>query len=146
MNVGERCAGACRALLCCAALGLAPAQALALHIEVFTDQAHPVTRLGAFDGDEVTVYWIDGIARAQASLAKDLPNDERAAARIAGERLDAGREAYTEPMMQAAQGLAKAVLTYQLDRYPAVVFDGETVLYGVTDLGVARRLYEQHHP
>jgi len=45
--------------------------------------------------------------------------------------------------MAAGEGLALAHLQYQLDRYPAIVFDGMAVIYGVTDLAVAKRLYEQ---
>ena len=41
----------------------------------------------------------------------------------------------------AAIGLAKAV-QYGIDRYPAVVFDGRVVVYGVTDLVEALDRYE----
>ena len=45
--------------------------------------------------------------------------------------------------MAAGQGIALAHLQYQLDRYPAIVFDGTRVIYGVTDLAAAKRLYER---
>jgi integrating conjugative element protein (TIGR03757 family) len=45
-------------------------------------------------------------------------------------------------MKQAAIGLAKAV-QYGVDRYPAMVFDGGAVIYGVTDIHQALLRYRQ---
>jgi integrating conjugative element protein (TIGR03757 family) len=45
-------------------------------------------------------------------------------------------------MQQAAIGLAKAV-QYGVDRYPAMVFDGGAVIYGVTDIHQALLRYRQ---
>ncbi len=45
-------------------------------------------------------------------------------------------------MKNAALGLAKAK-QYGLDRYPAIVFDGRAVVYGVRDLGEALARYRQ---
>ena len=39
-------------------------------------------------------------------------------------------------MQMAAHGLAKA-MQYGVDRYPAIVFDGQAVVYGVTDVQTA---------
>jgi integrating conjugative element protein (TIGR03757 family) len=43
-------------------------------------------------------------------------------------------------MQRAAMGLAKAV-QYGVDRYPAIVFDGQVVVYGITDLEAALQHY-----
>jgi integrating conjugative element protein (TIGR03757 family) len=45
-------------------------------------------------------------------------------------------------MQRAAIGLTKA-LQYGIDRFPAMVFDGQCVVYGVTDLGQALRQYHR---
>ena len=45
------------------------------------------------------------------------------------------------PAKNAAFGLAKAV-QYGVDRYPAIVFEGRAVVYGVTDLVEALNRYE----
>ncbi|MEZ5573748.1 MAG: TIGR03757 family integrating conjugative element protein [Halioglobus sp.] len=42
----------------------------------------------------------------------------------------------------AARGLVQA-MQYGIDRYPAIVFDGEVVVYGVTDVTVATQLYQR---
>ena len=39
-------------------------------------------------------------------------------------------------VQNAAVGLAKA-MQYGIDRYPAIVFDGKAVVYGLTDLNSA---------
>lgn len=109
-------------------------------VEAFTDHAHPLIHTGAFA--QVTVYRIDGLQRAQDQLSEGLPGDADAAARVASSRL-AAHPALKDRMMAAGQGLALAHLQYRLDRYPAIVLNGTAVIYGVTDLAVARRLYEQ---
>lgn len=110
-------------------------------VEVFTDRGHPVAHTAAFA--DVTVYQLDGLALAQDQLSEGLPSDPEEAARIAAQRLDA-QPILNEQMMRAGQGLTLAHLQYRLDRYPAVVFDGAAVIYGVTDLAIAYRLYEAH--
>ncbi len=45
-----------------------------------------------------------------------------------------------EAAQRAALGLLKAA-EYGIDRYPAIVFDGYAVVYGVTDIGEALRQY-----
>jgi integrating conjugative element protein (TIGR03757 family) len=46
-----------------------------------------------------------------------------------------------DALQRAASGLLKAA-EYGIDRYPAVVFDGHAVVYGVTDLYDAVRHFE----
>ncbi|MCP5437614.1 MAG: TIGR03757 family integrating conjugative element protein [Chromatiaceae bacterium] len=110
-------------------------------VEVFTDRGHPVAHTKAFA--DMTVYRLDGLALAQDQLSEGLPSDPAEAATVAAQRLDA-QPSLNEQMMQAGQGLTLAHLQYRLDRYPAIVFDGVTVIYGVTDLAIAYRLYEAH--
>jgi integrating conjugative element protein (TIGR03757 family) len=109
-------------------------------VEVFTDRANPIIHTEAFA--QVRVVRIDGLVLAQEYLSEGLPMDENAAAKLANARLTA-RPDLKDQMMAAGEGLALSHLQYQLDRYPAIVFDGMAVIYGVTDLAVAKRLYEQ---
>ena len=108
-------------------------------VEVFTDHRRPVAHTDAFV--DVTVYRLDGLALAQEQLSEGLPSDPEEASRIAAQRLDA-QPSLNEQMMRAGQGLTLTHLQYRLDRYPAIVIDGTTVIYGVTDLAIAYRLYE----
>ena len=54
-----------------------------------------------------------------------------------------GRQALQQQLITAYQGLSVAI-QYQIDRYPAVLFDrGKAVVYGVTDLQQALGWYRQ---
>ena len=84
----------------------------------------------------------DSALTASSPAACDGFSATSETATIARSRL-AARPGIKDEMMAAGQGLALAHLQYQLDRYPAIVFDGTRVIYGVTDLAAARRLYER---
>lgn len=135
-----------RLIACILALILsnAPGALAAPRVEVFTDRDHPVTRSEAFA--DLKVYRLDGLVLSQKRLSAGLPNNEKQAAKIAGERFEALRSTLAPQMMEAGEGLVQAFLTYKLDRYPAIVFDGKAVIYGVTDLAIARRLFEAASP
>jgi integrating conjugative element protein (TIGR03757 family) len=116
-------------------------------IEVFTSAVYPLVendakRAGShLQGPEITVYEIDGIQSAERDLSLNLPAEPQQSKQIALQRIQ-NLDAQTRSRMQlAAQGLAKA-MQYGVDRYPAVVFDGEAVVYGVTDLTVTLEQYQ----
>jgi len=117
-------------------LGFLPLLAQAVEAEVFTASDLPVTQRAAVA--DVTIYRVDGLLALERTLG-ELPGDPETAKRLALARL-AGLD--QEALAEAAQGLVRAALHYHLDRYPAIVFDGRYVIYGVTDLALARRIYE----
>ena len=113
-------------------------------IEVFTSDKHPITDAnGARDtlgGLNITVHKINGIQSVERDLSLNLPVKPQAAKQIALHRIEMLDERTRASMHSAATALAKA-MQYGLDRYPAVVFSGEVVVYGVTDLTVALEQY-----
>ena len=115
----------------------------ALVIEVFTTGEQPVVggeheRLRTAT---VTIYVVDGLERFESGLSEGLPADPDAAKAEALRRIQHVDDARMVPAKNAAYGLAKAV-QYGVDRYPAIVFDGRAVVYGVTDLVQALDRYE----
>lgn len=113
-----------------------------VRVDVFTAQDLPVQAAGR-DGVPSTmieVYEIDGIARLESILSENLPTDENAARRAAMARIPPPDGAEVDQVARAAVGLVRAD-EYGIDRYPAIVFDGHAVVYGVTDLGEALRHY-----
>lgn len=115
----------------------------ALSIEVFTTSDHLVT-----DADQerlraavVTIYAVDGLGRFQSKLSEGLPDDLEAAKVAALHRVQQLDDTRMALAKNAAIGLVRAV-QYGIDRYPAIVFDGRVVVYGVTDLVAALDRYD----
>ena len=115
-------------------------------IEVFTTAYSPVTggsavrRQPVYRDIELHIYELDGILRIEAQLSKGLRVDPEQARRVVLQRLQPLDEASRAQMQRAATGLARAV-QYRVDRYPAIVFDRQAVIYGVTDVQVALAHY-----
>lgn len=107
-------------------------------IEVFIDSTQLVTT----DGDSVKTYRIDRLARLQQTLSDGLSADPELAKQRVLERLQHVDASVSAELEHAAQGLLLAV-QYGLDRYPAVVFDGRAVVYGVADLSEALSHYRR---
>jgi integrating conjugative element protein (TIGR03757 family) len=107
-------------------------------IEVFTDSMNPV----ANGTDGITVYYIDRIDRLQRELSKDLPADPVTAKQTALHRFQRMDNKLSHELENAANGLVQA-MQYGIDRYPAIVFDGKAVVYGITDVRAATQRYQQ---
>ncbi|WP_428610119.1 TIGR03757 family integrating conjugative element protein [Sedimenticola sp.] len=114
------------------------ADAASSSIEVFTDSMNPV----ANNADGITVYYIDRIDRLQQELSKDLPVNPEAAKQTALRRFQRMDNKLSHELENAANGLVQAV-QYGIDRYPAIVFDGNAVVYGITDIRAATQRYRQ---
>ena len=107
-------------------------------IEVFIDSMNPVANYA----DGITVYYIDRIDRLQQELSKDLPADPETAKQTALHRFQHMDNKLSHELENAANGLAEA-MQYGIDRYPAIVFDGKAVVYGITDIRTATQRYRQ---
>ena len=107
-------------------------------VEVFTDSKFHVISIS----ENTTVYVMDRIDQLQQTLSKDLPSDPENAKKLVlarFQRMDAQLSAELE---NAAKGLVQAI-QYNVNRYPAIVFDGNAVVYGVTDVNAATQLYQR---
>ncbi len=127
------------------------AQRVVVHpylVEIFTTAELPVSGEVAIDRQpdyresELHVYELDGIQRIEARLSKGLTADPEQSKRIVLQRIQQLDEAGRTQMQHAAMGLAKA-MQYGIDRYPAIVFDGEVVIYGVANIREALHRYQQ---
>lgn len=115
-----------------------------VRVEVFAGHDRPMQAGRGADSPSVSidleVYALDGIERFEAILSDRLPTDRNAARRAALKRVGQMDALRVEEAQRATLGLLKAA-EYGVDRYPAIVFDGQTVVYGVTDIGEALRHY-----
>ncbi len=91
---------------------------------------------------EATVYVIDGLSRIETGLSRELPGDSRAAKALVLERFARMEAGPGRSLENAARGLARA-MHYGIDRYPAIVFDGQTVVYGIPDIDAASRIWRR---
>lgn len=107
-------------------------------IEVFTDSSLQVVPAN----DHTTVYVIDRIRKLQEELSIDLPADSESAKALALQRFQRMDTHLSRELENAAKGLVQAT-QYGVDRYPAIVFDGQAVVYGLTDIYVATQLYQR---
>ena len=105
-------------------------------IEVFVDSASVVA------GEATSIYVIDRIDVLKKTLSSGLPRNPEKAKQVALARFQTMDATLSQQLENAATGLTKAQ-QYGIDRVPAIVFDGKTLVYGVTDLSVALHLYGQ---
>lgn len=114
-----------------------------LSVEVFTTSARPMS--GDHDdrsqGANIVAYAVDGLVLFESTLSERLPTNTVAAKAEVLSRIQHLDEARMASAKNAATGLAKAV-QYGIDRYPAIVFSGTAVVYGVTDLVDAVERYD----
>ncbi len=147
MNFSQFIASAFAAFL---GIGIGNADALyqeTLFVEVFTTtdweaQWEPVADTKEiYQNIDVQIYDLDGIQRFETQLSNNLPTDPNQSKQIALQRIQQLDEYTMATVKNAAVGLAKA-MQYGIDRYPAIVFGGEVVVYGLTDLSAAVGHYQ----
>ena len=134
-------------LMLAAVIGFSPVHAAstnqqALSVEVFTTADREVQweledeTKAADQNIDLQVYELDGIQRFETQLSSNLPTNPDRSKQIAMQRIQQLDEQAMAAVKNTAVGLAKA-MQYGVDRYPAVVFDGEVVVYGMTDINSA---------
>ncbi len=112
-----------------------------LLVEVFTTtdrqvRWEPETETRAAQNIDLQVYELNRIQLFEEALSNDLPADPNQSKQIALQRIQQLDEQAMPAIQNAAVGLAKA-MQYGINRYPAIVFEGEAVIYGLTDLSSA---------
>ncbi len=86
---------------------------------------------------------MDAVDRIEQRLGKDLPADEDKALALMKQRIaGVGQSQLNQELREAYQALILS-MKYGLDRYPAVIFDQQVIVYGVTDLHAATEQYRQ---
>ena len=107
-------------------------------MEVFASVDYPVES----KRHSVNVYPIDRISELQKALSHDLSANPEKAKQQVLKRFQTLGSTQSKALEKASLGLVKA-MQYGIDRYPAIVFEGLAVVYGVTDLQAATQQYEQ---
>jgi integrating conjugative element protein (TIGR03757 family) len=106
-------------------------------IEVFTNSTTLLTNTAG-----AQIYVLDGLKMLELELSQGLPSDAQASAQIAQERIARMGPALQKRAANAAQAITLAK-QYGIERVPAVVFGGQTVVYGASDVAHAAALFNQ---
>ncbi len=112
-------------------------------VELFTTADYPPPTVNSAKEQDVqlTVYYLDGLVRLNATLSHQLPPQPAAATAIAAARLGVLTDSDHAQLRSTATGLL-AAQRYGLTRYPAIVVNGVAVTYGLTDSAEAVRRYQ----
>lgn len=113
-------------------------------IEIFTTVDRPITIAESVRqrAAALTIYHVDGLERFEAYLSQALPNEPAAAEVEALRRLQTLDTTTMRSVKDAAHGLTLAS-QYDIERAPAIVFDGHAVVYGVNDIHAVLARYER---
>ena len=123
-------------LLGVAQLSQADDGALATRMDVFITANQPIKRLDVFvlrhPDIALRVHTLDAIESLEDNLSRGLPADPHLAKRLALVRLKQLSKDTRAQLQHSATAIATA-LHYGVEQYPAIVFDAEFVVYGLTD-------------
>ena len=111
-------------------------------IDIFTTSSRPVEvhAVAADPTIELNVVEVDTLERFNAKLSERLPDDPTSAQSEVRKRLAILNKDKVAALRHTAIGLSTAA-QLGVDRTPAMVFDKQAVLYGVTDLPEALNRY-----
>ena len=110
-----------------------PLWAETLTVEAFTDSGQMPISVLQKPGLTVTLYDLSAPKHIEQELSAGLSTNPEAAAKVASQFIQANQEALAQRLMMAYQSHTKA-MDYGLTHYPALVFNGQAIIYGVTDV------------
>ncbi len=120
---------------------LASAQAEPIRAEYFTDSRH--YPMAGDSGDAVvTQHDLAAPVLLEHAFSVGLPANPVQAEAMAKAWFKANQAKLSEQLKAAYAGHTKA-LNYDLKKYPAWVFDGRAIVYGVTDLREGLAIYQE---
>lgn len=116
------------------------------YIEIFTSADQAITCMDTvvqqYPDTVFRVHKLDAIKQTEDNLSEGLPADPEKAERLVLTRLQQLGKTTLGELEHSATSLAKS-LQYGVEKYPAIVIDGEFVIYGLTDLAVALGHYRR---
>ena len=127
----------------------AGADALSRSIVAITSNQRPIDSVDwngtspSENKPEITILTLDAVQSIQDQLSEGLPNDEALARALVQQKIAELGRSKLEDDLRAAYLPLGTMMAYGLDRYPAIIFDQQAVIYGVTDLAQAIDQYRQ---
>ncbi|MFN3493638.1 MAG: TIGR03757 family integrating conjugative element protein [Hydrogenophaga sp.] len=123
--------------------GSASAQSVT-RIEVFANSAMVITPEHAQNSQQyqVVIYRLDALKQVEAQINRNVPKTDAAAREYFARNEAQLKRAISPSVINAANGIT-LVNHYRIERIPAIVLDGKSVIYGVTDINQALALYQR---
>ena len=113
-------------------------------IDIFTVSGQPANGIDTiadmYPAIALQIHKLDTIKRLNGELSQGLSANRVKAKRQVLQRMQKLSKGTRDQLEQSAMSLAKAV-QLGVGQYPAIVFDGEFVVYGLTDLSIALTHY-----
>lgn len=104
--------------------------------------------IGHLDNPEVSVTIYDlaapKLAMAQLNAEIKLPANPAQATTLAKDYLQQHQDGLAQRILPTYEGLGKAI-NLGLSHYPALVFNGQAVIYGITDIQEGLAIYQHWH-
>ena len=129
-----------------AAPALADSEPVPLRVDVFVASSIAVTGIELLQAQlpdsRIDIQIIDRIEQTKSTLSQNLPANAKEAKRVVLERMHRLGKGDQDRLRQSAEALLLA-LQLGVERYPAVVFERQCVVYGVTDLLRAYTLFRE---
>ncbi len=104
---------------------------------------HVISIVGGDARPDIQILNLDTVTSIEQLLSDGLPLDPMQARIMVDQRItQIGRSRLDNELRTAYLPLG-TMMAYALDRFPVIIFDRETVIYGVTDLEQAMNRYRQ---
>lgn len=116
-----------------------------ISIVAITSSELPFEGVDRLSGTDISlqILNLDSVDDIERRLSEGLPASEAEAKEIAQRRIaEIGQAKLDEDIRLAYLPLA-TMMSSSLDRYPAILFDGQAVVYGVTDIPLAIGYYQR---
>ena len=130
-------------LMTLAMSGTALGQA-ATRVEVFANSSMVITphQTQPAQSYQLVIYRLDAIKQLEAQINRHIPKTEAAAREYFARNEAQLKHSISPAVINAANGIT-LVNHYRIERIPAIVIDGKSVIYGITDVEQALALYRR---
>lgn len=116
---------------------------------VVTSNQRPISNINVISTNtdevqpDIQIFNLDAVTHIEQRLSDGLPLDKMQARTMFDQRItQIGRSQLDADLRKAYLPLG-TMMAYGFDRYPVIIFNRQTVIYGVTDLAQAMSRYRQ---
>lgn len=116
---------------------------------VVTSNQRPVSKINATSINandaqpDIQILNLDAVGNIEQRLSDGLPVDPVQAMAMVEQRIVQIGRSQLDSELRAAYLPLGTMMAYALDRYPAIIFDQQAVIFGVTYLALAMNRYRQ---